>query len=80
LAVILFALALQAQTAYHNPVIPGDNPDPSVIRVGKEYWATATATKWPPIFPPFRSSDLAHWEGVSDVFAQQYVGTQRRLG
>lgn len=69
-AVALFALALHAQTVYHNPVIPGDNPDSSIIRVGKEYWATATATKWPPIFPLFRSNDLAHWEHVSDVFKE----------
>ena len=31
--------------------MPGDYPDPSIIRVGDTYWATATTSQWAPIFP-----------------------------
>ena len=28
-----------------NPVLPGDFADPSVVRVGDDYWATATSSE-----------------------------------
>jgi xylan 1,4-beta-xylosidase len=31
-------------SSYSNPVLQGDFPDPSVIRVGRDYWATATTS------------------------------------
>ena len=34
-----------SKAAYNNPVLPGDYPDPSVIRVGRDYWATATSSE-----------------------------------
>jgi xylan 1,4-beta-xylosidase len=54
--------------AYTNPVMPGDFPDPSVIRVGRDYWATATTSQWAPIFPPLHSTDLMNWELKGAVF------------
>ena len=57
-----------AQATYSNPVLPGDHPDPSVIRVGDEYWATATTSQWAPIFPLLHSRDLVNWEHVGAVF------------
>jgi beta-xylosidase len=54
--------------SYRNPVLPGDYPDPSVIRVGREYWATATTSQWAPIFPLLRSTDLVNWRRVGSVF------------
>jgi beta-xylosidase len=57
--------------AQHNPVLPGDHPDPSVIRVGKEYWATATTSAWAPLFPLLRSTDLKTWTQVGSVFQKR---------
>jgi beta-xylosidase len=56
---------------YTNPVLPGDYPDPSVIRVGNEYWATATTSEWAPLFPLLRSKDLVNWEHVGNVFQRR---------
>lgn len=78
-AALAFAFALQAQTVYHNPVIPGDNPDSSLIRVAKQYWATATATSWPPIFPLFRSTDLANWKPAGYVFKERPSWAKRKF-
>ncbi|HEX9928322.1 MAG TPA: family 43 glycosylhydrolase [Pyrinomonadaceae bacterium] len=64
---IFFALNLSAQT-YTNPVIPGDFPDPSVIRVGRDYYATATTGGWAPHFPILHSKDLVNWRIVGSVF------------
>jgi beta-xylosidase len=51
--------------------LPGDYPDPSVIRVGNEYWATATTSEWAPLFPLLRSRDLVHWDHVGNVFPRR---------
>lgn len=53
---------------FRNPVRAGDYPDPSVIRVGKEYWATATSSEWAPHFPLLFSRDLVNWELRGQVF------------
>src|SRR3954470_7181168 len=41
----------QRRATYANPVEAGDFPDPSVIRVGRDYWASATTSEWGPEFP-----------------------------
>ncbi|MET0403068.1 MAG: family 43 glycosylhydrolase [Cystobacter sp.] len=53
-----------------NPVIPGDFADPSIIKVGGDYWASATSSEWGPHFPLLRSKDLLHWEQMGAVFTQ----------
>src|SRR5215207_8895392 len=70
LASLLLTSSLAAAT-YSNPVLPGDFPDPSVIRVGNEYWATATTSEWAPLFPLLRSRDLVNWEHVGNVFQKR---------
>ncbi len=61
-----------AQTpTYTNPALAGDYPDPSVIRVGKDYWATATSSEWSPQFPILHSTDLVNWEVVGSVFTHR---------
>ena len=60
-----------AEVFYENPVIPGDHPDPSLIRVGKDYWATATSSEWGPQFPLLHSTDLVNWEQTGEVFAHR---------
>jgi Beta-xylosidase len=52
-----------------NPVLPGDHPDPTVIKIGDTYWASATSNEWAPLFPIYRSTDLINWELVSYAFA-----------
>ncbi|MEV0844784.1 family 43 glycosylhydrolase [Streptomyces sp. NPDC049954] len=47
---------------YENPVVRGLSSDPSVCRVGDDYYlATSTMDAWPGI-PIRHSTDLVHWE------------------
>src|SRR3954463_14843549 len=76
LALCLFALttaadARQRRATYANPVGPGDFPDPSVIRVGRDYWASATTSEGGPEFPILHSRDLVNWEVVGAVFQRR---------
>lgn len=66
----LWTISLFSQT-YENPVIAGDFPDPSVIRVGEDYYATATTGGWSPFFPILHSKDLINWKVVGSVFQQK---------
>ena len=61
---------LNAQTdgVLSSPIIPGDHPDPSIIRVGKTYWTTSTAGNWAPEFSLYRSDDLLHWTSAGAIF------------
>ncbi|HEY4094270.1 MAG TPA: glycoside hydrolase family 43 protein [Baekduia sp.] len=69
LGLILVALVLSAAT-YTNPVIPGDHPDPTIVRSGDQYLASATTSAWAPVFPIYRSRDLVNWTQVGAVLAQ----------
>ncbi|WP_285008501.1 glycoside hydrolase family 43 protein [Pedobacter faecalis] len=51
-----------------NPALPGDNPDPSIIRVGKVYYATSTTNEWAPYFTIYKSTNLRDWKLVNHVF------------
>jgi xylan 1,4-beta-xylosidase len=57
-------VSAQARVTYTNPVMAGDYPDPSIIRVGGDYWATATTSHWAPLFPLLHSRDLVNWQIV----------------
>jgi xylan 1,4-beta-xylosidase len=71
LAAFAAATPAQERPEYTNPVIAGDYPDPSVIRVGRDYWATATTSEWAPEFPILHSRDLVNWRTVGSVFRKR---------
>ena len=62
---------LAAARGWTNPVVPGDHPDPTIVRVGSRFWASATSGEWSPQFPLFWSDDLARWTPSGAIFAQQ---------
>lgn len=45
----------------HNPVLPGFHPDPSILRVGADYYLATSTFEWFPGVPVYHSTDLAHW-------------------
>ena len=53
------------------PYLPGDFADPSVVKIGDTYWATATSSEWAPLFPLLKSKNLVDWEIVGHIFPDQ---------
>jgi len=49
---------------YQNPVIPGFYPDPSVCRVGEDYYLVNSSFEYFPGVPIFHSRDLIHWRQI----------------
>ncbi|MFM2092684.1 MAG: hypothetical protein RLZZ127_3173, partial [Planctomycetota bacterium] len=53
--------------AASNPVLPGFHPDPSVCRVGDEFWLVTSSFAYAPGIPLHRSRDLVHWRSEGHV-------------
>lgn len=45
-----------------NPILRGFNPDPSIIRVGDDYYIATSTFEWWPGVQIHHSRDLRHWE------------------
>jgi len=62
----------------HNPVIKGFNPDPSILRVGDDYYLATSTFQWFPGVQLFHSRDLANWRlidhGLKDTSRISLVG------
>jgi beta-xylosidase len=52
---------------FTNPVVPGFYPDPSVCRVGDDYYLVASTFTWFPGVPIFRSRNLVDWIQIGNV-------------
>jgi xylan 1,4-beta-xylosidase len=44
-----------------NPILPGFNPDPSILRVGDDYYIATSTFEWFPGVQIHHSRDLVHW-------------------
>jgi xylan 1,4-beta-xylosidase len=52
---------------YRNPILAGFYPDPSVIRVGEDYYLVNSSFSWYPGVPIFHSRNLVDWEQIGYV-------------
>jgi len=59
--------AREADRTVSNPVIPGFHPDPSVCRVGEDYYLACSSFEYFPGVPLFHSRDLVHWTQIGNV-------------
>ena len=48
-----------------NPILPGFNPDPSIIRVGDDYYIATSTFEWYPGVQIHHSKDLINWKLVA---------------
>lgn len=52
---------------YRNPILAGFYPDPSVLRVGEDYYLVNSSFAWYPGVPIFHSRDLVNWRQIGHV-------------
>jgi alpha-N-arabinofuranosidase len=55
---------------FENPVIPGFNPDPSVCRVGSDFYLVTSSFEYFPGVPIYQSRDLVHWRLLGHVLSR----------
>ncbi len=70
LTLLVFVGRASAQ-AIKNPVIPGFHPDPSIVRVGEDYYAVCSSFHYFPGVPIFHSRDLVSWEQLGNVLDRE---------
>jgi xylan 1,4-beta-xylosidase len=67
LYLLLFNFFLHGQSVsfqtYINPVIPGDHPDPTLTKIGNDFYTTGSSFNITPKI--YHSNDLVHWEVIS---------------
>jgi xylan 1,4-beta-xylosidase len=52
---------------FRNPILPGFYPDPSICRVGDDYYLVTSTFEYFPGLPIFHSRDLVHWRQIGHV-------------
>lgn len=59
---------------YVNPVLPGDHPDPTLLKVGNDFYHCGSSFHFNPYLPIYHSKDLLHWEIISRVVPPSKAG------
>jgi len=52
---------------FRNPILSGFYPDPSICRVGDDYYIVNSSFEYFPGLPIFHSRDLVHWRQIGHV-------------
>ena len=72
-------LGFEIQQSYQNPVLPGFHPDPSVVRVGEDYYLVNSSFTYFPAIPIHHSRDLVHWELIGHAIVSPTDARLERL-
>ena len=59
------------------PIIPGFHPDPTICRVGEDYYLATSSFEYFPGAPIFHSRDLVTWQQIGNILDRR---SQFRLG
>lgn len=54
-----------------NPILPGFNPDPSIIRVGDDYYIATSTFEWFPGVQIHHSRDLVNWRLIGHALTRK---------
>ncbi len=65
------SLAQEKMSTLRNPVIAGYHPDPSVCRVGEDFYVVNSSLGNFPGIPIYHSKDLMHWEQIGNVLDRE---------
>lgn len=57
-----------------NPILAGDNPDPSILRNGDDYYIVTSSFEYYPGLPIWHSTDLINWTPVTNAL-NKYVSS-----
>ena len=60
----LFIQTSNGQVKYTNPILAGFYPDPSICRVGNDYYLVNSSFSYFPGLPIFHSTDLVNWQQI----------------
>ncbi|KAF8706013.1 glycosyl hydrolase 43 family, partial [Rhizoctonia solani] len=53
---------------FQNPIIPGFNPDPDILRTGDDYFIATSTFEFFPGIPIYHSKDLVNWTTIGHAY------------
>ncbi|KAF3019616.1 hypothetical protein E8E15_007835 [Penicillium rubens] len=56
--------------SYVNPIIPGFNPDPSIVRVDRDFFLVTSSFEYFPGVPIYHSQDLIQWKLIGHALTR----------
>lgn len=56
---------------YQNPILAGFHPDPSITRVGDDYYMVHSSYAWWPGLPVYHSTDLVTWRHIGNALTRR---------
>ncbi|MEO5774645.1 MAG: glycoside hydrolase family 43 protein [Sphingomicrobium sp.] len=65
---------------YANPLLMGYYPDPSIVRVGPDYYLINSTFSWFPGIPVFHSRDLVNWRQIGNAIHRPGQLDFKKLG
>ena len=75
---------MRKDQSFHNPVLSGFYPDPSICRVENDYYMVNSSFAYFPGLPIFHSRDLVHWEQIGHCIHRKgqlnYQNVETSLG
>lgn len=73
---VLLSQSICVRAQYENPVLRGMNPDPSIVRVGHDYYLATSSFEYFPSCPIYHSLDLVHWKRIGYALSRpsQFAG------
>ena len=63
--------AVETGATYANPILAGFYPDPSLCRVGDDYYLVTSTFEYFPGLPIFYSRDLVNWRQIGHCLTRE---------
>lgn len=67
---MMTGLAANAQNSLPNPILSGFYPDPSICKVGTDYYLVNSTFSYFPGIPVLHSKDLKNWKQIGNVISR----------
>jgi alpha-N-arabinofuranosidase len=67
----LTTAAAARRRSFTNPIIPGFHPDPTICRVGDDFYLATSSFEYFPGVPIFHSRDLVNWRQIGHVLTRK---------
>ena len=78
---LIIAPIAKEEATFKNPILSGYYPDPSICRVGDDYYLVNSTFEWFPGMPIHHSKDLVNWELIGyGLHRSEQLNLQEGLG
>lgn len=58
---------------YENPILPGFHPDPSICKVGEDFYLVTSTFEFYPGVPIYHSKNLVNWELLGYCLTEEMI-------